>query len=91
VQAYADVQDGTDPFSGSRRMFDGVLEWLGGAAAAGLRHADLETEIVARFRALACQAEQEHLDLRAEREPRLAEVVDADGVGRGRGRHRPRT
>jgi hypothetical protein len=84
MQTHTDAQDGTDSFSGSRRTFDGVLEWLGGAAAAGLRHADLETEIITRFRALACQAEQEHLDLRAEREPRLAEVVDADGVGRGR-------
>jgi hypothetical protein len=75
---------GTDPFEGLRRMFAGVVDWLGGNASAGLTHGDLETEVETRFRALACQATQEHLDLRAEREPRLGEVVDADGVGRRR-------
>ena len=45
---------------------------------------DLETEVAARFLDLARQAVQDHLDLRAAGEELLAEVVDAEGVARGR-------
>jgi len=83
LQAYA-LESGQDPFEGLRRLFAKAVDWLSGSESAGLAHGDLETCIATRFRDLARQAVQDHLDLRAEREVLLAEVVDADGVARGR-------
>ena len=79
-------------FSRSRVRFEAVTAWLDGPDAAGLSHAELEERLSADGRELFRQLLQDHLDLRAERECRLAEVVDGDGVvrtgaetGRGRG------
>lgn len=59
-------------------------EWAAGPDAAGLDHARLEREVVARGRELERLALQAHLDLRAARERRLEEVRAADGTLRPR-------
>ena len=62
------IAEQSDPgFAGSRECFDEVVDWLDGAEAGELEYADLE----------------DHLDLRAQREARLAEVVDVHGVRHG--------
>jgi len=83
VRAYA-LEANQDPFGALRGLFAKAVDWLGEDESAGLAHGDLETQVAVRFWDLARQAVQDHLDLRAEREEILAEVVDADGVGRGR-------
>jgi hypothetical protein len=83
VRAYA-LEADQDPFDGLRNLFARAVDWLSGNESAGLAHGDLETQLAARFRDLARQAVQDHLDLRAQREELLAEVVDADGVARRR-------
>ena len=91
MRAYA-LEADQDPFGGLRNLFVRAVDWLSGDESAGLAHGDLEAQLAARFRDLARQAVQDHLDLRAQREELLAEVVDAVGVtrrqievGRGRG------
>jgi hypothetical protein len=69
-------------FAASQAIFAQVVGWLDGEAAAGLTHAELEAQLDAAGRQLLCQLLQDHLDLRALREERIAEVVDADGVTR---------
>jgi hypothetical protein len=64
--------------------FAALVDWAGGQASAGLTHAEVEDEITGRVREVARLVYQGHLDLRAEREPRLVEVVDADGIVRNR-------
>ncbi len=83
MRAYA-LEADQDPFDGLRNLFTRAVDWLSGNESAGLAHGDLETQLAARFRDLARQAVQDHLDLRAQREELLAEVVDADGVARQR-------
>lgn len=83
MRAYA-LEAGQDPFGALRGLFAKAVDWLGDNESAGLAHGDLETQVAARFWDLARQAVQDHLDLRAEREEILPEVVDADEVGRGR-------
>jgi hypothetical protein len=51
--------------------------------AAGLTHAELETKLSADARELVRQLLQDHLDLRAAREERIGEVMDASGTPRG--------
>jgi hypothetical protein len=83
VQAYA-VEADQDLFDASRRLFATTLDWLCGETSADLDHAGLEARIAVRLRDVARQVLQDHLDLRAQREERLSEVVDADGVARSR-------
>jgi hypothetical protein len=83
VRAYA-LEANQDPFGALRGLFAKAVDWLGEDESAGLAHGDLETQVAVRFWDLARQAVQDHLDLRAQREEILTEVVDADGVGRGR-------
>jgi hypothetical protein len=83
VRAYA-LEADQDPFDALRRLFAKAVEWLGGEESAGLAHGELETQIAARFWDLARQAVQDHLDLRAAGEEVLDDVVDAEGVPRGR-------
>jgi hypothetical protein len=83
VRAYA-LESDQDPFAALRGLFAKAVDWLDDNESAVLAHGDLETQVAARFWDLARQAVQDHLDLRASREEILAEVVDADGVGRGR-------
>lgn len=69
-------------FTRARAQFDRVVDFLDGGEAAGLTHAELEAELGAKGRELLRQLHQDHLDLRAEREVRLSEVVGADGAAR---------
>ena len=70
-------------FIASRALFDTTLSFLDGAQAAGLEHAELETELEVHGRQLLRQLLQDHLELRAQREHRLPEVLDADQVPHG--------
>jgi len=77
----------TDPFAASRAVFDALALELGGEAAAGLGHAELEEVLELRGRELLRQLFQDHLDLRQVREERAvrahpAAVTGADGVTR---------
>ncbi len=74
--------DGSHVFARARAQFDDVVGFLGGQGAAGLTHAELEAELGAKGRELLRQLYQDHLDLRAEREVRLPEVVGSDGAAR---------
>ncbi len=80
MKAYA-VQV-TTAFDQSRERFETVLAWLSGPESAGLTHAELEDHLQVASREVFCQLVQDHLDLRAQREPKLAEVVGADQVSR---------
>ena len=69
-------------FTRSRDRFETVLAWLDGDEAVGLSHAELETRLEVDHRELFRQLVQDHLDLRALREPRLTDVRDAEAVNR---------
>ena len=78
-------QAAEDPgaFDRSRERFQAVLGWLQGQEAGGSSHADLEARLQVEARELFRLLLQDHLDLRAGRETRLEEVLDAQGVPRG--------
>jgi hypothetical protein len=82
-----DTQDATREtytatFAASRERFEQMLGFLDGDRAAALSHGELEQQLACQGRQLLCQLFQDHLDLRADREPRLDDVTDADGVAR---------
>ena len=79
--AYA-LESSAPAFAGAREQFEGIVTWLDGSEAAELTHGDLEARLQAEGRELLRQLMQDHLDLRAEREVRLEDVVGADGVHR---------
>ncbi len=82
MQAYAsETVDGV--FTASFTRFDKLVDWLSGDQAAGMTHAELEQRLHTDGLALLRQLLQDSLDLRAMREERLDEVVDADGHERG--------
>jgi len=60
-----------------------VVDWLDGAEAGELEHAELEDHLEVAGRDLMRRLLQDHLYLRAQREARLAEVVDVHGVRHG--------
>jgi hypothetical protein len=70
-------------FAASSTRFDGLVAWLTGDQAAGMTHAQLEERLHSEGLALLRQLLQDSLDLRAVREQRLVEVIDADGHRRG--------
>lgn len=70
-------------FASSRERFDQMVGFLEGDGASGLTHAELEDQLEVRGRELLRQLLQDHLDLRALREVRRDDVVDAQGVARG--------
>jgi hypothetical protein len=72
-----------EAFDVSRTLFDTLVGWLAGESSAGVSHADLEERMHTDGMEMLRQMYQDHLDLRAAREQRLGEVVDADGYGRG--------
>src|SRR5919106_4680986 len=82
VEAYA-LDAATTAFDEARERFETILAWLSGPESAGLTHAELDARLQVASRELFCQLLQDHLDLRAQREPQLAEVLDADQVPRG--------
>jgi hypothetical protein len=61
-----------------------MLGWLDGADAARIDHSELKERLDVEGRELLRQMFQDHLDLRAQREPRQEAVVGADRVPRGR-------
>jgi len=67
-------------FEASRASFDTLVNFLGGRAATGLTHSELEDHLQVEGRKLLCQLLQNHVDLRAAREERLDEVTEADGT-----------
>ena len=71
-----------DGFEASRQEFEQLLSFLDGAPAGALQHGELEDRLSEQGRALLRQLYQDHLDLRADREPRLSAVVDAAGATR---------
>ncbi len=82
MEAYV-VETSPVVLAGSRGRFETVAAWLEGAESAALPHAELEARLEVESRELFRQLLQDHLDLRAQRERRLAGVVGADGVVRG--------
>ena len=83
MEAYA-MEPPAGAFSESRACFEAIMSWLDGEESAGLTHGELEQQLQADGRELLRQLFQDHLDLRAGREPTLAGVVDADQVPRER-------
>lgn len=71
-----------DGFAQSRARFEEVIGFLDGEGASALSHAELEERLATDGRELLRLLYQDHLDLRAQREPRLDKVIDADGVDR---------
>jgi len=69
-------------FARSRSQFNHIVAFLDGDGAGALSHGELEDSLGAQGRELLRLLYQDHLDLRAEREPRLEAVVDAEGTGR---------
>jgi len=74
----------TDVFTASRRCFTELLAFTAGAPAAALDHAALEEQLSSCGRELLRRLYQDHLDLRADREVRLAAIAE-----RRRGRAPP--
>ncbi|MHB2023877.1 MAG: ISKra4 family transposase [Mycobacteriales bacterium] len=71
-----------DDFPASRTAFEALVGFLDGGDAAGLTHGELEERIRDDGFELLRLLFQDHLDLRAGREERLAQVVGADGITR---------
>ncbi|WP_347350529.1 ISKra4 family transposase [Intrasporangium sp.] len=80
--AAADHADVT-AFKPSRDRFEQVCAFLTDQEAAGLTHGELEQRLTVDLRELVRQLFQDHLDLRAAREPRRDDVVDVEGNRRG--------
>ena len=71
-------------FWSSREQFESLVSFLDGTDAAGLSHAELEERLDRDGRELLRRLLDDHLALRAVREPRLESVVGDEGVSRGR-------
>jgi hypothetical protein len=71
-------------FAASPGLFEQVATDLTSPDAAALTHSELEDLLAARMREVTRQLFQDHLDLRAVREQRAGQVVDAAGVERTR-------
>lgn len=69
-----------DGFAESFACFDRLVGFLDGEAASALSHAELEERLDRDGRDLLRHLLQDHLDLRASREARLADVLDAAGM-----------
>lgn len=72
-----------DPFAPCRERLEMLVGYLQGEGAASASHAELEQRVSLDGREVLRLAFQGHLDLRAESEPRVEEVKDADGLARG--------
>ena len=75
---------GGDAFAGSRGQFETLIGFLDGADAAGLSHAELEQHLDVHGRELLRCLLDDHLALRARREPRREQVTGDEGVIRSR-------
>jgi hypothetical protein len=67
-------------FAGSAELFTAIVRFPAGPQAGTLEHGELEERLAVDGRDLLRQLLQDHLDLRAAKETRVAEVVDADGI-----------
>jgi hypothetical protein len=67
-------------FERSRSLFESVVTMLGDPGTGERTHAELEEALTVDSRELVRQLFQDHLDLRAVREQRRPQVVDAAGV-----------
>jgi len=81
--AQAQVEAQVEGFTASRERLTTVLGLFDSAAAAAVSHAELEVHLQVAGRELFRRLYQDHLDLRARRETRVA-VHDADGALRRR-------
>ena len=75
---------GGDAFAASRGQFETLIGFLDGADAAGLSHAELEQHLDVHGRELLRCLLDDHLALRARREPRREQVTGDEGVIRSR-------
>jgi hypothetical protein len=75
---------GGDAFTVSRQRFESLIGFLDGADAARLSHAELEDHLDVHGRELLRCLLDDHLALRAVREPRLEQVTGDEGVIRSR-------
>ena len=73
---------GGDAFAASRERFESLIGFLDGADAAGLSHGELEEHLDVHGRELLRCLLEDHLALRAVREPRLEQVTRDEGVVR---------
>ena len=71
-----------DAFRLSRRLAEELIGWLSEAESGALTHAELEEQLTVRGRQWQRQLLQDHFDLRAVREERLAAVTGHDAVVR---------
>ena len=76
----AEVKEGL--FDAARACLETIVSYLGGDEAAGLTHGELEDQLDHKGRELVRLLFQDHLTLRAQREVRVSEVADRDGVTR---------
>ena len=81
MEEYAKVV-GRGVFGPAREWLESEIAWLDGADAGVLEHGELERLMQDRGRELQRRLLQAHLELRAAREERLAEVVGAGGAVR---------
>ncbi len=80
----AELAAAEDAFAASRGLFEQVTADLSGPDTAQLTHSQLEDLLGSRMREVTRSLFQDHLNLRALTETRVAGVVDADGVERTR-------
>jgi hypothetical protein len=73
-----------DAFAASREGFELLIGFLDGADAAGLSHGELEDHLDVHGRELLRCLLEDHLALRALREPRIEQVTGDEGVLRSR-------
>jgi hypothetical protein len=69
-------------FSAAHDKFVSLATWLDGEQAGGMSHGAVEDHLGVMGRDLLRQLMQDHFTVRAQREVRQPEVVDADGVHR---------
>ena len=79
-----DESSGGYAFAASRGRFETLIGFLDGADASGLSHAELEEHLDVHGRELLRCLIDDHLALRAAREPRLGQVAGDEGVIRSR-------
>jgi hypothetical protein len=75
---------GDAAFAASRQQFESLIGFLDEAEAAGLSHAELEEHLDVHGRELLRCLLDDHLALRAVREPRLEEITGDEGKARTR-------
>lgn len=73
-------KEGLEEFCAAREQLDVVIRWLEVDAFAGLDHGQIEAHIDHAGRDILRHLLQGHLNLRARREIRQAEVIGSDGI-----------